>query len=43
MASTKSGEMDTLSPSTHIQNQVTLLDEQCEGKTGDGSYMAEWI
>lgn len=32
MASTKSGEMDTLSPSPHIQNQVTLLDEQCEGK-----------
>ena len=43
MASTKSEEMDTLSPSPHIQNQVTLLDEQCEGKAGDGSYIAEWI
>jgi len=43
MASTKSEEMDTLSPRPHIQNQVTLLDEQCEEKAGDGSYMAEWI
>jgi len=43
MAFTKSVEMDTLSPSPHIQNQVTLLDEQCERKAGDGSYIAEWI
>jgi hypothetical protein len=43
MASTKSKEIDTLSPSPHIQNQVTFLDEQSETKAGDGSYIAEWI
>lgn len=43
MASTKNEEMDTLSPYPHIQNQVTFLDEQSEGKARDGSYIAEWI